>query len=365
MGRWVVLSVLCASLGLVGCQTTTEGIHSIPITRDYQELERVDFKTAEASVEQAHRVGAQGHCPYEYYSAKNYLDIARERKGRGDADGFNDYAGLALRMGDAALRKGTVLEPKEAASAVGSLAACQAEFDRVKGRYEELDRDKAVGVSPAIYAQLTATMSLAEHELLRGKWDKAAEALRGAETDIDTIWSQDVDGDGVCDMKDAAPNQPEDVDNFQDDDGAPDVDNDDDGVPDCVDKAPMVAETKNRWQDGDGAPDAYPVLEALRMASGNAALSGEAKGYLRGISELLREWPELKLHVKATARISQSEIQCLDCARACAEKVQAYLVENGLPESQLVVTFHSGDRPAGSDRKAIGRGNAWVELILE
>ena len=51
----------------------------------------------------------------------------------------------------------------------------------------------------------------------------------------------DNDGDGIADTADAAPNEPEDKDGFQDGDGAPDLDNDGDGVTDaadqCADKA--------------------------------------------------------------------------------------------------------------------------------
>jgi len=95
---------------------------------------------------------------------------------------------------------------------------------------------------------------------------------------------RDSDGDLVLDKIDNCPNEAEDFDNFQDEDGCPDVDNDKDGVPDTVDKCPGVAgpaenkgcpdvdsdkdgivnrldkcrraaEDKDGFEDNDGCPD--------------------------------------------------------------------------------------------------------------
>lgn len=65
----------------------------------------------------------------------------------------------------------------------------------------------------------------------------------------------DNDGDGIPDERDMAPNQAEDKDGFQDEDGAPDPDNDGDGIPDVRDKAPNEPEDLDKFQDEDGAPD--------------------------------------------------------------------------------------------------------------
>ena len=65
----------------------------------------------------------------------------------------------------------------------------------------------------------------------------------------------DRDGDGVPDDTDLAPDDPEDKDDFEDEDGAPDFDNDQDGVPDTDDGAPNEPEDKDGFQDEDGIPD--------------------------------------------------------------------------------------------------------------
>jgi OOP family OmpA-OmpF porin len=65
----------------------------------------------------------------------------------------------------------------------------------------------------------------------------------------------DTDGDGLTDDVDKCPNEPEDLDNFQDDDGCPENDNDQDGIPDANDKCPDTPEDKNGIDDEDGCPE--------------------------------------------------------------------------------------------------------------
>ncbi len=92
----------------------------------------------------------------------------------------------------------------------------------------------------------------------------------------------DMDGDGIIDKKDKCPQEPEDMDGFQDDDGCPDPDNDGDGfidsqdrcpdvagtdggcpvydtdndsIPDSLDKCPKDPEDVDRFEDSDGCPD--------------------------------------------------------------------------------------------------------------
>jgi OOP family OmpA-OmpF porin len=66
---------------------------------------------------------------------------------------------------------------------------------------------------------------------------------------------KDADGDGILDDDDKCVDDPEDMDQFQDDDGCPDPDNDGDGVPDTSDKCPTEAEDQDQFQDDDGCPD--------------------------------------------------------------------------------------------------------------
>ena len=66
---------------------------------------------------------------------------------------------------------------------------------------------------------------------------------------------RDRDHDGIIDILDRCPDEPEDKDGFQDDDGCPDEDNDNDGIPDALDKYPNEPEDFDGFQDEDGCPD--------------------------------------------------------------------------------------------------------------
>lgn len=66
---------------------------------------------------------------------------------------------------------------------------------------------------------------------------------------------RDTDGDGYRDPEDSCPQQPEDFDEFEDEDGCPDLDNDQDQLPDTIDQCPNDPEDHDEWEDDDGCPD--------------------------------------------------------------------------------------------------------------
>ena len=65
----------------------------------------------------------------------------------------------------------------------------------------------------------------------------------------------DRDGDGIKNKVDDCPDEAEDFDNFQDDDGCPELDNDGDGIKDKRDQCPDEKEDNDGWEDTDGCPD--------------------------------------------------------------------------------------------------------------
>ncbi len=65
----------------------------------------------------------------------------------------------------------------------------------------------------------------------------------------------DRDKDGIVDDDDFCPDDPEDIDDFEDSDGCPDPDNDKDGLPDVADQCPNDPEDKDGFEDLDGCPD--------------------------------------------------------------------------------------------------------------
>ena len=65
----------------------------------------------------------------------------------------------------------------------------------------------------------------------------------------------DRDQDGLRDDVDECPDEPEDMDGFEDGNGCPDPDNDGDGILDGPDECPNEPETVNEVDDADGCPD--------------------------------------------------------------------------------------------------------------
>ena len=65
----------------------------------------------------------------------------------------------------------------------------------------------------------------------------------------------DIDHDGILDNVDQCPNEPEDIDSFEDENGCPDPDNDQDGILDVNDRCPLEPEDRDGFQDEDGCPD--------------------------------------------------------------------------------------------------------------
>ncbi len=76
-----------------------------------------------------------------------------------------------------------------------------------------------------------------------------------------TLASQDSDKDGLSDATDRCPLTAEDADDFEDEDGCPEVDDDSDGIADKADRCPQAAETFNGWKDDDGCPDEHGDLD--------------------------------------------------------------------------------------------------------
>ncbi len=81
------------------------------------------------------------------------------------------------------------------------------------------------------------------------------EDLDGFEDEDGCPEDQDTDGDGISDTSDACVLVPEDADGYLDTDGCPEPDNDLDGVLDGADRCPNEPEDPDGFQDEDGCPD--------------------------------------------------------------------------------------------------------------
>ncbi len=87
----------------------------------------------------------------------------------------------------------------------------------------------------------------------------------GMFNDTDTQTPSDSDNDGIADISDNRPLQPETMNGFEDADGCsdtlPPVDSDNDGIIDSMDNCPTQSEALNGFEDIDGCPDVPTVKD--------------------------------------------------------------------------------------------------------
>ena len=91
----------------------------------------------------------------------------------------------------------------------------------------------------------------------RDHMDSALVTARMVVQDTADCLSRDQDGDGITDVDDLCPDEPEDLDGDRDEDGCPeeDPDSDNDGFIDDEDGCPDDAEDFDDFEDDDGCPD--------------------------------------------------------------------------------------------------------------
>ena len=158
-------------------------------------------------------------------------------------------------------------------------------------------RESLYNCSPKALANAEVAISLARFESSHGRPVAARTAMEKAKAAVRDAWKgsedrkclPDHDADGIPDVEDKCPLLPEDIDQFQDEDGCPDPDNDNDGVKDVDDQCPLEAGTPaNRGcpikdQDGDGVfdnEDACPIVPGPRSNRGCPVQDADKDGVL-------------------------------------------------------------------------------------
>ncbi|MDQ3032930.1 MAG: OmpA family protein [Myxococcota bacterium] len=193
--------------------------------------------------------------------------------------------------------------------------------------------------------------------------------------DEDGCPEPDNDRDGILDADDECPLEPEDLDGWEDADGCPELDNDRDGFLDHDDQCPNEPETLNGVDDGDGCPDEGLISmvddrivleETVLFDFQRARVKHSARPVLQAIVELWRqhpEWSRVRVEGHADARGSSEFNQTLSERRA--RQVRDTLVELGMPIDLIEVVGHGATRPrdAGDSEEAHQR-NRRVEFVV-
>jgi outer membrane protein OmpA-like peptidoglycan-associated protein len=336
-GKLCLGIALCVlALVLTGC-LHGRGEHSVPVSRDYGNLANVSPEEAENVVDQAHRVGAHHFAPYDYESAKAYLDQSYEERRDGDRKGGKDFASLAESFGEAAIANGSGIPDQGEMAMPATKDEAMAIYNDLEARYRALDACKAKVVAPNVYAAVETSLSRAEHELMEcNHYPEAIRILRHVGPDIDAILAKDVDGDGITDMEDGEPWHAEDHDGFQDEDGIPE-------------------------------PKPYPQLAPVLFDSGSSMVKPFYKGYLKGVANMMDSgYLEADVHLGGHTDNAGSEESNVVLSEKRATAVAGELGAEGVAPERVHSQHFGESQPIADNGTAAGRAqNRRVELMLD
>jgi outer membrane protein OmpA-like peptidoglycan-associated protein len=181
---------------------------------------------------------------------------------------------------------------------------------------------------------------------------------------------KDSDHDGIRNLEDRCPDQPEDEDGFEDNDGCPEADNDHDGVLDDDDECPDQAGPRGN----DGCPERGKVIlrrgriviiGKVHFDSGSAHIQKRSYALLDQIADVMKDHREIG-HVVVeghTDNVGPPELN-LRLSRERAESVRAALIERGVPPGRLRTAGFGESRPLAPNRTRAGRAkNRRVEFV--
>jgi outer membrane protein OmpA-like peptidoglycan-associated protein len=155
----------------------------------------------------------------------------------------------------------------------------------------------------------------------------------------------DSDGDGIDDGEDRCPQTPEDIDDFEDDDGCPEVDNDQDGIDDVDDACPLRAEIVNGIDDQDGCPDEGIITmvedrivlgEKVLFDKNRARVKRKGREALRAIIALYLQHPEWgAMSVEGHADSRGPADFNMSLSRRRADRVRHAMIDLGMPADKI------------------------------
>lgn len=174
----------------------------------------------------------------------------------------------------------------------------------------------------------------------------------------------DNDNDGIADIDDKCPLRPEDKNGIDDTDGCPDKDEDNDGVLGSKDQCPDRPESKNGFKDEDGCPDELPpevkrftgVIQGINFKLRSATLLKNSLPVLDRAVEVLKTYPDIRIEVSGhTDNRGKADFN-RDLSQKRAEAVRDYLSTKGIAAARIVAVGYGMDRPLADNKTVSGRG---------
>jgi outer membrane protein OmpA-like peptidoglycan-associated protein len=186
---------------------------------------------------------------------------------------------------------------------------------------------------------------------------------------------KDRDGDGIVDMEDMCPDDPEDIDEFEDDDGCPDPDNDQDTFLDPEDQCPNEPETVNGNKDYDGCPDEGLIQmvndrivleERVLFDLSRARVKRRARPILEAIKTLQEQHPEwISLRIEGHADVQGDPEFNQKLSERRAANVRDELVKLGIPSEMIDAVGYGSTRPRDMRMDEEGhQRNRRVEFVV-
>jgi len=173
--------------------------------------------------------------------------------------------------------------------------------------------------------------------------------------DEDGCPDRDDDRDGIEDVDDGCRLEAEDLDGFEDDDGCPDPDNDGDGIEDTPDQCADEAEDIDGFEDEDGCPDLDNDQDGVPDADDQCPLApGTAEA--NGCPQAVRI-ENNQIRILQTIEFETNRAALLPTAEPILEEVRAVLAVN--PQIvRIRVEGHTDDRGPDARNLRLSRQRA-------
>jgi len=180
----------------------------------------------------------------------------------------------------------------------------------------------------------------------------------GAPTSTAAPIENDRDHDGVLDVDDKCPDEPEDRDGVEDEDGCPEADFDKDGIPDVNDACPKDPGKPSPNPQKHGCPQmclsisvSIKITQVVLFVSGKDAIDKQSLPILDEVVAVLKAHPEMALDVQG--HTDSKEASKLGASRAT--NVMMYLVDKGIDASRLTSKGFGSASPIATNDTEEGR----------
>jgi outer membrane protein OmpA-like peptidoglycan-associated protein len=183
----------------------------------------------------------------------------------------------------------------------------------------------------------------------------------------------DRDGDGIPDMSDKCPDQPEDKDGIQDADGCPEDDADHDGIPDAQDACPLEPGQPSPDPKRNGCPQfiklegsSVRILQPVHFAYNSATILPDSFPMLQEIANLLKVNPQIKrMAIEGHTDDRGPADYNMNLSQSRASSVSRWLSEHGVEAGRLEAHGYGKTKPIADNATDEGRtANRRVEFKI-